>query len=147
MTAWCARRRRRSRERLGRVVTAALVLGACSSGASKPSSPTPTVRTTTTLSPAERAANDQAKRDTHISSCSAGVDGKIVITGTVRNSSALPGTFTIQLRIDSKSGKALFFTAAAADPVAAHATARWSARTGARFEPGMGCVVTSVALT
>lgn len=143
MTPCCARRRRRSRGKLGRVVTAALVLGACSGGASKPSSPT--VRTTTTLSLAERAANDQAKRDTHISSCAAGVDGKIVITGTVRNSSALPGTFTIQLRIDSKSGKALFFTAAAADGVAAHATARWSARTGARFEPGMGCVVTSVA--
>src|SRR6476661_4972374 len=90
-------------------VVCALVVGACSSHtASPPAPPTPptsSVRTGTTLSPSQIAANEQARREVAVTSCGPDRRNHVEIKGTARNGGATVATYAVQLAIRDASGK------------------------------------------
>jgi len=128
--------------------SALLILAACSSSShssSKDSSTQPG-NTSTTLSPAEVAANKHAVKDVAITSCGPDAAHKMDIKGTVHNTTATSASYVVQLAIKDKSGKALFATAASATDVAPSHTKSWEAVTTAAYASGMTCAVTSVSV-
>jgi hypothetical protein len=128
------------------VVLSGLLFAACS-GHSSSKGDAQQAPTTTTLSAAQLAANRQALKEVAITSCASNAANHVVIKGTAHNPTTGRVTYTVQLAINDTSGASRYGTAAAANAVAPSSTARWSAVTTARYEPGMRCRVTSVSRT
>ncbi len=128
------------------MVICLLATGACSHSPSKPAALSPTsspADTTTTLSAAQVAGNEQARREVSITSCAPDRLDHVEIKGIAHNTTSRVATYAVQLSIRDASGKRFYATAASTSHVAPNGQAQWDAATTVPYATGMRCSITS----